>query len=66
MTEIETTRRRRPQALTLVTGLLALVLSVFAFVGELPPVDVRWVFAGGAAVLGLALLIGSVRGRRPE
>lgn len=63
MAEIETSRRR-PQALTLVTGLAALLLSVFAFVGELPPVDVRWVLAGGAAALGLVLLVGNVRGRR--
>lgn len=63
MAEIVTSRRR-PQALTLVTGVAALLLSVFAFVGELPPVDVRWVLAGGAAALGLVLLVGNVRGRR--
>lgn len=55
---------RRPEPLTLVTGLLAIVLAVFAFVGELPPVDVRWVLAGGAAAMGLVLLVSSVRGRR--
>ena len=59
-------KRRSPEPLTLVTGLLALVLAVFAFVGELPPVDVRWVLAGGAAALGLVLLVGSVRSRRTE
>lgn len=64
MAEIETTTRHRPQALTLVTGLAALLLSVFAFVGELPPVDLRWVLAVGAATLGLTLLVGSVRRRR--
>ncbi len=57
---------RRPEPLTLVTGLLALTLAVFAFLGELPPIDVRWVLAGGAALLGLALLVSSVRGRRRE
>jgi hypothetical protein len=59
-------KRRSPEPLTLVTGLLALVLAVFAFVGELPPVDVRWVLAGGAAALGLVLLVGSMRTRRTD
>lgn len=57
---------RRADPLMLVTGLLALTLAVFAFVGELPPIDLRWVLAGGAAALGLALLVSSVRGRRRE
>ncbi|MDN5748191.1 MAG: hypothetical protein L0H64_06745 [Pseudonocardia sp.] len=60
----EPVTRRRPEMLTLVTGLLALLVATAAFVGEVPPVDVRWVLAGGAAVLGLVLLAGSVRGRR--
>lgn len=55
---------RRPELLTLVTGLLALAVSVAAFVGELPAIDPRWVLAGGAAVLGLVLLVGSLRGRQ--
>ena len=55
---------RRPEPLTLLTGLLALTLSVAAFVGELPAIDLRWVLAGGTALLGLALLVGSLRGRR--
>lgn len=54
----------RPDLLTLVTGLLALALSVAAFVGDVPAIDPRWLLAGGAAVLGLVLLVGSVRGRR--
>lgn len=53
--------RRRPELMTLVTGVLALLLSVAAFVGELPAVDARWVLAAGAAVLGLTLLVGSMR-----
>lgn len=60
----EPVTRRRPEMLTLVTGLLALLVATAAFVGEVPPIDVRWVLAGGAAVLGLVLLVGSVRGRR--
>ncbi|MBW0123135.1 hypothetical protein I4I82_09460 [Pseudonocardia oceani] len=61
--ELET-GRRRPEALTLVTGLLALVLAVCAFVGELPSIDPRWLLAGGAAFVGMVLLAGSLRGRR--
>jgi hypothetical protein len=41
-------------------------MAVFAFIGELPDlsgVDPRWLLAGGAAVVGLALLVGSLRGR---
>ncbi|MBC8093267.1 MAG: hypothetical protein H7Y15_15270 [Pseudonocardia sp.] len=56
--------RRRPELMTLVTGLLTLLLSVAAFVDWLPAIDVRWVLAAGAAVVGLALLVGAVRGRR--
>ncbi len=54
----------RPDLFTLVTGLLALALAAAAFVGEVPSIDPRWLLAGGAAVLGLVLLVGSVRGRR--
>jgi hypothetical protein len=59
-------RRRGPDALTLLVGLGTLVMAVFAFVGELPDlgfVDPRWLLAGGAAVVGLFLLVGSLRGR---
>lgn len=60
----EPVTRRRPELLTLVTGLLALLVATAAFVGEVPPVDLRWVLAGGAAALGLVLLVGSMRDRR--
>lgn len=63
MADLET-GRRRPEPVTLVAGLLAIVLAVFAFVGELPPIDPRWVLAVGAALLGLVLLVSSMRGRR--
>jgi hypothetical protein len=58
-------RRRGPDPLALLVGLATLVMAVFAFVGELPAVDVdpRWLLAGGAAVVGLVLLISSLRGR---
>jgi hypothetical protein len=57
--------RRGPDPLALLVGLATLVMAVFAFVGELPAVDVdpRWLLAGGAAVVGLVLLVSSLRGR---
>ena len=61
-------RRRGPDVIMLVVGLLALGMSVSAFVGELPTFtgfDARWLLAGGAALLGVLLLVGSLRGRRP-
>jgi hypothetical protein len=51
---------------TLLIGLLALGMSAAAFVGEVPSLaglDLRWVLAAGAAVVGLLLLVGSLRGR---
>jgi hypothetical protein len=59
-------RRRGPDPLTLLVGIATLVMAVFAFAGELPGglgLDPRWLLAGGAAVIGLALLAGSLRGR---
>ena len=59
-------RRRGPDLLTLIIGLATLAMAVFAFTGELPGgigLDPRWLLAGGAAVIGLALLVGSIRGR---
>ena len=62
----EPTRRRGPDPLALFVGLATLTMAVFAFVGELPDlsfVDPRWLLAGGAAVVGLFLLVGNLRGR---
>jgi hypothetical protein len=59
-------RRRGPDPLTLIVGLATLVMAVFAFVGELPDLsgfDPRWLLAGGAALVGLVLLVGNMRGR---
>ena len=63
-------RRRGPDPLTLLVGLATLAMAVFAFVGDLPDLsgfDPRWLLAGGAAVVGLVLLVGTLRrsgGRR--
>lgn len=61
-----TARRRGPDALTLVVGLATLVMAIFAFVGELPDLsgfDPRWLLATGAALVGLVLLVSSLRSR---
>jgi hypothetical protein len=60
-------RRRGPDPLTLLVGLATLAMAVFAFVGDVPDLsgfDPRWLLAGGAALVGLMLLVGSLRGRR--
>ncbi len=60
-------RRRRPDPVALLVGLLSLGMAVAAFVGQVPDLsglDARWLLAGGAAVVGLMLLVGSLRGRR--
>jgi hypothetical protein len=59
-------RRRGPDPLTLLVGLATLAMAVFAFVGDLPDLsgfDPRWLLAGGAAVVGLMLLVGNLRNR---
>ncbi len=59
-------RRRGPDVVTLLIGVLALGMSAAAFVGEVPSLagfDPRWLLAAGAAAVGLLLLVGSLRGR---
>jgi hypothetical protein len=65
-TGVDVARRRGPDPLALLVGLATLAMAVFAFVGELPDLsgfDPRWLLAGGAALVGLVLLVGSLRGR---
>ena len=64
-TEVTRTRRRGVDLFTLLVGVLALAMSVSAFVGQVvfswPGFDPRWLLAGGAALLGVLLLAGSLR-----
>jgi len=60
-------RRHGPDLLTLAAGLAALSISVAALLGGfgwLPGVDARWVLATVAILVGLILVIGSIRPRR--
>lgn len=59
--------RRGPDVVTLLIGVLTLGMATASFVGEVPDLsgfDPRWLLAAGAAVVGLLLLVGSLRGRR--
>lgn len=67
MAEHSPARRRAPDPLTLLAGLAALLVSLTALVGNtawLPSMDLRWVLAGGAATIGVLLLLASLRPRR--
>jgi hypothetical protein len=60
-------RRRGPDPVALVIGLLTLGMAVAAFRGEVPSLaglDARWLLAAGATGIGLLLLVGSLRGRK--
>ncbi len=61
------TPRRGPDLLTLVAGLASLGIAVTALLGGvawLPDVDGRWVLAALALIVGLLLVIGSLRPAR--
>lgn len=60
--------RRGLDPLTLLFGIGALLVSGIALTngsGLLPGVDPRWLLAGGAILVGLLLLVGTLR-RRPH
>ena len=59
--------RRGPDVLTLVAGIATLLVSAFVLTDGalwIPSLDPRWLVAGGALVVGLFLLMASVRGGR--
>lgn len=59
-------RRRMPDLFTLVVGLVSLGIAGSGFLGQAPDLqalDPRWLLAGGAVVLGLVLLLASLRRR---
>ncbi len=61
----EVARRRGPDPVALVVGLLTLAMAAAAFTGQLPAInfDPRWLLACAAAVVGALLLLGSLRRR---
>ncbi len=57
--------RKRPDLLTMLLGVITLLISAYVLTdGEIwvPMVDLRWIIAGGAVLVGLLLLGASVRG----
>lgn len=60
-------RRRAPDVLTLVVGLMSLAVATMVAVGWVPQLrlfDLRWVLSGGAVVVGVLLLAASARSPR--
>lgn len=58
------TSGRSPDLLTLVAGFAALGIAATALLGGIPwmpDIDGRWVIAGLALIIGLVLVIGSLR-----
>ncbi|WP_028933893.1 hypothetical protein [Pseudonocardia spinosispora] len=64
-TVTETKRRRQgPDLLPLLAGLVTLAMACMAlanWVPNFPSLDPRWLLAGGAVLVGVLLLIASVR-----
>jgi hypothetical protein len=60
-------RRRGPDLLTLLAGIATLLVSSYVLTdGEIwiPSLDPRWLLAGGALLVGVFMLVASVRGRK--
>lgn len=65
--ETGATRRRGPDLLTLLFGLMTLFVASYILTDGgvwVPMVDPRWLFTGGALLVGLLLLGSSLRGGR--
>lgn len=61
--------RRRPDLLTLLAGIATLLVASYVLSDGatwLPVLDARWVLAGGAVLVGVLLLAGSLRGGRRD
>lgn len=61
--------QRGPDLLPLIAGLGALGISAATLLGGiawLPDIDSRWVLAALALIIGLLLVIGSLRPQKPE
>ena len=64
--ETRVVRRRGPDPIALVVGVLTLGMAVAAFTGQLPVLphfDPRWLLAAATAIVGVLLLLGSTRRR---
>jgi hypothetical protein len=60
-------QRRGPDLFTLLAGIATLLVSAYVLTdGALwvPSLDPRWLLAGGALVVGLIMLVASMRGKR--
>jgi hypothetical protein len=60
------TRKRRPDLLTMLAGIAALLMSAYVLTDGrtwLPEFDPRWLLAGGAVLVGLLLFGSSIRRR---
>lgn len=65
--QTRTRKRRTPDVLTLVVGLMSLAAATMVLAGWIPQLrmfDLRWVLSGGAVVLGVLLLAASARSPR--
>jgi uncharacterized membrane protein HdeD (DUF308 family) len=69
-TTTTTERRRFPDPLALIVGIVTLVVSAYVLSDgafNLPAIDTRWLIGGGALFVGLMLLGASLRpGRRRQ
>lgn len=61
------TERRGPDLLTMFAGVATLLVSGYVLSDGatwLPSMDPRWLVAGGALLVGIFLLVASLRGRK--
>lgn len=60
------TRKRRPDVVALLAGILSLLIAAAGITGTGPweVVDIRWLLAGAAVVAGIVFLAASLRNSR--